>query len=192
MTNSRETILQVSVRLFAEFGFDGVAMRQVAAEAGVSLPTIYHFFENKQQLFSAVEAELYSAHADSLLSALHADAPAEQRLHDFISRLMGSFETHPAYFKILHRNLVDGRSGSQEFLKASLQSVYDELRSLLDEFIPGRDNDVVSILIFSSIVGYETMRPVIETLKGYRYAGVDRRKERKVLTDAIVKMVITL
>lgn len=187
--NSRDTILQVSVRLFAELGFEGVAMRQVAAEAGVTLPTIYHFFKNKQELFNAVETELYSAHTASLLNALHADAPADKRLRDFICRLMISFEKHPAYFKILHRNLVEGRPANQEFLKESLQHVYDELKSLLNEYAPGTAGGVVPILIFSSIVGYETMRPAIETLKGYRYSDAPRERERKVLADAIMKMI---
>ncbi len=164
-------------------------MRQVAAEAGVTLPTIYHFFKNKQELFNAVETELYSAHTNSLLSALHADAPIEKRLRDFINRLMISFETHPAYFKILHRNLVEGRPANQEFLRESLQHVYDELKSMLNEFVPGSAAGVVPILIFSSIVGYETMRPAIETLKGYRYATADRKKERTVLADAVMTMI---
>lgn len=191
-TNSRDKILQVSVRLFADLGFEGVAMRQVAAESGVTLPTIYHFFKNKQELFNAVETELYSAHTQSLLTALHADAPPERRLRDFLSRLMSSFEKHPAYFKILHRNLVDGRPANQEFLKESLQSVFEELKFLLNQYSPGSGNGVVPVMIFSSIVGYETMRPAIEALKGYRYSNVPREKERKVVTDAMMKMISSL
>lgn len=189
LKSSRDTILQVSVRLFADLGFEGVAMRQIAKEAGVTLPAIYHHFNNKQELFNAVETELYAAHARSLLSALRADAPVEQRLRDFIARLIGSFEAHPAYFKILHRNLVDGRPANQEFLKESLQSVYDDLRGLLNEYAPGTGDGVVPVLIFSSIVGYETMRPAIDTLKGYAYARIPRPQEREVLVSAIMRVI---
>ena len=187
--SSRETILKVSLQLFADLGYEGVAMRQIAKAAGVTLPAIYHHFNNKQELFNAVEAELYGAHADSLLKALTADVPAEQRLHDFITRLMVSFEDHPAYFKILQRNLVEGRPANQGFLKESLQHVYDELKRMLNAFAPGSGEGAVPILIFSCIVGYETMRPAIDSLKGYPYAAVARDQEREVLANSIMGMI---
>lgn len=164
-------------------------MRELAGLSGVTLPTIYHHFNNKQDLFLAVEKELYDAHAQDLLNTLKAEAPPEQKLHDFMIHLMLSFERHPAYFKILHRNLVDGKTANQAFLSESLQRVYDELKSLLEVFT-GRESDgLLPIMIFTSIVGYETMRPAIASLASYPYAGVDRATERTVIAEAIMAVI---
>lgn len=43
-------IYQVACRLFAHRGFDGVSMRDIAAECGVSKATLYHYFPDKDSI----------------------------------------------------------------------------------------------------------------------------------------------
>lgn len=52
--SSRERLLDAGERLFAEHGYDGVALRTIAAAAKVNLGTIPYFFGTKQNLFKAV------------------------------------------------------------------------------------------------------------------------------------------
>ena len=40
-------ILEAAERLFAQQGYDGVSMRTIAREAGVSKANIYHHFDSK-------------------------------------------------------------------------------------------------------------------------------------------------
>jgi len=50
----RERILRESVRLFSEKGYHGASMRDIAAAAECSLPMLYYYFKNKEELFYAV------------------------------------------------------------------------------------------------------------------------------------------
>ena len=50
--DSRELILAAARRLFAEHGFDGTSLRQVAREAGVDPALVHHFFKGKDELFA--------------------------------------------------------------------------------------------------------------------------------------------
>ena len=50
----RERILLVAERLFAERGFKNVAVRDIAAEAGVTHPLIYYYWRSKDELLAAV------------------------------------------------------------------------------------------------------------------------------------------
>ncbi|WP_328475720.1 TetR family transcriptional regulator [Streptomyces sp. NBC_00377] len=52
-TGTRETILEVARRKFAELGYDRTTMRSVAVEAEVDAALVSHFFGSKQQLFAA-------------------------------------------------------------------------------------------------------------------------------------------
>lgn len=45
-------ILEAAKRLFAELGFEGASMDQIAAEAGVSKLTVYSHFGDKETLFA--------------------------------------------------------------------------------------------------------------------------------------------
>lgn len=49
----RQAVLDAAKRLFPQYGFDGVSMEAIAAEAGVSKLTVYSHFGDKETLFSA-------------------------------------------------------------------------------------------------------------------------------------------
>lgn len=63
---SRDKILAVATELFAERGYAGVSIRDIAGACGIGIPSIYHFFGDKdslyvrccEQLFGEVEAAL--------------------------------------------------------------------------------------------------------------------------------------
>ena len=49
--NRKEQIIQEALKLFSEKGFAAVSMRDLAESAGISVSTIYHYYESKQALF---------------------------------------------------------------------------------------------------------------------------------------------
>jgi AcrR family transcriptional regulator len=53
----REEILNASLHLFAEKGFHGTSMRDIAREADITEGLIYHYFASKRDLFRAIIEE---------------------------------------------------------------------------------------------------------------------------------------
>jgi AcrR family transcriptional regulator len=53
VSTTREEILEVARRRFAEAGYDASSMRAIAAEAGVDASVVVHFFGSKEGLFRA-------------------------------------------------------------------------------------------------------------------------------------------
>src|SRR4029077_2217789 len=51
---TKERILRVAERLFAEHGYDGVSMRALAAGASVQLALLSYYFGNKLGVYRAV------------------------------------------------------------------------------------------------------------------------------------------
>jgi AcrR family transcriptional regulator len=50
---TRAAVIEAAIRLFAERGWAGTGMRDVAKEAGVAVETIYSIFRSKPELFMA-------------------------------------------------------------------------------------------------------------------------------------------
>lgn len=50
----KERILRESVRLFSQKGYHGASMRDIASAAACSLPMLYYYYKNKDELFYAV------------------------------------------------------------------------------------------------------------------------------------------
>jgi len=53
----RERASEVSMRLFAEQGYDGFTLRALAREMGCSHATPYRYFDGKSEIFAVVRAE---------------------------------------------------------------------------------------------------------------------------------------
>ena len=52
-----QRILEAAGRLFAERGFESVSLRDIALQAGVSHPLVYHYWRSKRELLAAVIAD---------------------------------------------------------------------------------------------------------------------------------------
>lgn len=65
----RERLIAAAERLFGERGPDGVTMRQLAAELGVSPMTPYRYFKDKDAILAAVRASGFDRFASALEAA---------------------------------------------------------------------------------------------------------------------------
>lgn len=53
----RRQLLELGAKLFSRHAYDEVSMAQVAREAGISKPLLYHYFRRKQDFFVATLAQ---------------------------------------------------------------------------------------------------------------------------------------
>ena len=71
----REQLLDVGRSLFAERGFDGTSVEEIAARAGVSKPVVYEHFGGKEGLYAVVVDREVSRMLDMVTNALTGDDP---------------------------------------------------------------------------------------------------------------------
>lgn len=56
--STKDLILHTALRLFSERGFDGVSMRDLAAEVGIKAASIYNHFASKEDIFNSLLLEM--------------------------------------------------------------------------------------------------------------------------------------
>jgi AcrR family transcriptional regulator len=71
----RAQVLKAAQQVFAERGFHAANVADVAATAGVSQGTVYHYFDSKEELLMAVYEEWETANLDREIDAALAAAP---------------------------------------------------------------------------------------------------------------------
>ena len=69
----REQILAAAQGLFLQHGFGGTSMEAIRAAAGVSKPTLYTHYENKEALFADVLGTIITTIGGDWLPAMEAD-----------------------------------------------------------------------------------------------------------------------
>jgi len=104
MTGSqrREQLLDVGRRLFAERGFDGTAVEEIALRAGVSKPVVYEHFGGKEGLYAVVVDREVQRLITSFTGALTADSP-RRLLEQATLALLTYVEDESDGFRILVR-----------------------------------------------------------------------------------------
>jgi AcrR family transcriptional regulator len=89
-SRNREAILRAAAGLFEERGVDHVDVRQIAADAGVGMGTIYRRFGDKASVIAALLDDRECAIQDDLLRGpppLGPGPPATERLEAFLRAL---------------------------------------------------------------------------------------------------------
>lgn len=99
---SRDRIVEAAGALVDAEGLDAVSTRRLAAELGVSGPSLYNHFRNKDEILDAV-ADAVSARVD--LSMFDEDDPRDWRtaLHDWALSYRSALRAHPNTVPVLAR-----------------------------------------------------------------------------------------
>ncbi|MDX2728660.1 MULTISPECIES: TetR/AcrR family transcriptional regulator [Streptomyces] len=99
----REQLLDIGRILFADKGFEGTSVEEIAARAGVSKPVVYEHFGGKEGLYAVVVDREMRQLLDMVTSALTAGHPREL-LEQAAFALLDYIETYTDGFRILVRD----------------------------------------------------------------------------------------
>ena len=58
-SSAREKIRQAAMELFAEKGYAATATREICEHAGVTKPTLYYYFQSKENLYRKLVEEAH-------------------------------------------------------------------------------------------------------------------------------------
>ncbi len=100
--STRDLILDASERRFAERGFAGVSVREIAADAGLkNQASLYHHFKNKNTLYEAVIAR----GIEPLIEMVAASDGVETGV--VLDRIVDYLATHPHLPRLIERAGLD-------------------------------------------------------------------------------------
>ena len=132
-TERREQLIEVARRLFAEKGFEGTSVEEIAASAEVSKPVVYEHFGGKEGLYAVVVDREVGYLLATIESALADAVRSRELLEQAALALLDYVETHTDGFRILVRDSsVASSSGSFASLLSDIASQVEGL--LVTEF----------------------------------------------------------
>lgn len=120
--NTKETILTTAIDLFSRSGYEAVGIQQICTASGITKPSLYYHFGNKETLLAAVARDATSAFIATLVAAPSPPDPgtAEEIPYtgDLVSDVRALFvavlrfsHEHPARFQIILQMLYPPQGG---------------------------------------------------------------------------------
>ncbi len=114
----RDHLLDAALTLFAERGFHGTSIPDLAAAAGVAAGSIYRHVASKEQLVNEVYRGAKALLAAALLRAVPATAPLREQFHQLWWALIDFARSEPRAFAFLelhhHGDYLDAESRAVE------------------------------------------------------------------------------
>jgi AcrR family transcriptional regulator len=145
--DTSQRLLDAAEGLFADRGYDGVSIRDIAAAAGVNVAAINYHFGGKERLYQVILERVMTAKRDRYLAALRAPRKAsDEGLEDL---LRAFFRTHfddtlksergASFIKLLVRELHEGSRERRQIIQEQLAPLWTEFGQALREVVPGLD-----------------------------------------------------
>ncbi|MGC4106769.1 MAG: helix-turn-helix domain-containing protein [Thermomicrobiales bacterium] len=105
--NKRELILERALALFADRGYNGVGVEELATAAGVTKPTLYHYFGSKQGVLEALLREQFDPFLDDLALAAAYEGDLQRSLSRIIRTVFAFGTANPQlYWMVLGAELT--------------------------------------------------------------------------------------
>lgn len=164
-------ILQVAERLFAEKGFDGTSIRDIAKEASINIAMVSYYFGSKEQLLESIILHRATGIKLQLDNLMLEDLNPLEKIHKLIELYIDKINSNRCIYKIMHFEF----SSSQRVI--NLQAFTDlkkgNLKSLETIIQDGQEKgvfrkDIVVPLLTTTILGtyfhFHLNRPFYQTL----------------------------
>lgn len=99
---TRARILDAALGLFATRGYDATSVREICEAAGITKPTLYHFFGNKEGVFLAMAGGTIQGVQDELEAALRAGAAFEDQLRHVVRFAFDAARKQPTLWRFIY------------------------------------------------------------------------------------------
>jgi TetR/AcrR family transcriptional regulator len=160
-SKGEQAILDAAVRLFSEHGFDGVSMRTVAREAGVSKSNIYHHFRSKEALYLAIMQSSAQSLSEMIESLAEGKGAIEGRLREFARAHLTHLFNNAMTVRLMIRELFSGTAEMQRVMvEQVVGGIFERLITIFDKgqkaglLRPGVDPGLCAFLILGSDLFY--------------------------------------
>jgi AcrR family transcriptional regulator len=135
--NKKSLIIEAAAKVFANRGYSGTLMADIAAEAGIGKGTIYEYFPSKEDLFFAVFewfVQITKAEAKVSISAL--GGSASERLMALNDALLRSWlEMLEMYSLVMEFWSASASSSMRQRFKGAFKEGYRDFRRIVSALI---------------------------------------------------------
>lgn len=154
--DKKECILSAALELFAEKGFHGTAVPEIAQKAGVAAGTIYRYFASKEAIVNAVYQRQKSQLLASVMAEFPYDGQPRSQVHHFISSVFSFAKRHPLAFKFLelhhHAPYLDDKSREVEASVVAMANGFIE-QNVHAKVLRKAPDGVLAGLVWGAMVG---------------------------------------
>ena len=162
-----EKIYSAAEKNFAQMGFTGARMDQIAKDAGVNKATIYYHTGGKQALYEEVLKRAFGALADQVSESTSNVIAAEDRLKAYINTIVTNICSSDSFSSIILHEVATGGAHITDAVVEQIQHTTGTLGSILSKGVLDTkfklaDAAIVHMMIIGCVNLYIAGTPIRE------------------------------
>ncbi|HEY4380701.1 MAG TPA: CerR family C-terminal domain-containing protein [Acidobacteriaceae bacterium] len=166
---TREKLLDVAGRIFADRGYRATTIREISIAAGANVAAVNYHFGDKLGLYTeAVQTSLRAAELDAIQNALNQAAPPQTILRAVIRVRLHSIcrtDRPDWYFRILAHELAEPTPALRQLINKVGRPIFQRMLELIGGMIglPAEDDKtkLCAVSVMGQILVYIFARPLL-------------------------------
>jgi AcrR family transcriptional regulator len=136
--NNRSNILSIALKLFASRGFDAVGIQEIVDAAGITKPTLYHYFGSKEGLLNALLASNFDELYQSVEQAAYYQGDLPFTLNKIVAAYFHFADMHRLFYR---RQLSMWFAPADSVAFKSVSSLNEKQQQILESVFIRAAND---------------------------------------------------
>jgi len=183
-----ERILDAAEELFAERGYEGTTLRDVATRVGIRNPSLYNHFDGKESLYAAVldrgirpVVELLSEFVDQ-----------QEDRGELVSRVMEVLSARPNLPRLVMHETLSGGQRLTPMLRSRIGPVFARANEMVEAPDAGWDKELaphLMLAMYHVVVGYFAIAPLYKDLNGEDLLAADAiERQSRALVELTTRL----
>jgi len=122
--DTRERVLEVALELFAEHGYRGTSLRDIARRIGIKAPSLLHHFPSKEQLYVAVLDRIFEGMEESAQNVLSGRGGYRECCRNAIVGAIDLIASRPDSMRILWHEMTEESGVGRQLLKRRVPPLF--------------------------------------------------------------------
>ncbi|MCT7374973.1 TetR family transcriptional regulator C-terminal domain-containing protein [Chelativorans salis] len=130
----RELILEAALEVFAQHGFRGATIDQIAEAAGMSKPNLLYYFKSKEAIFVTLIDRLMEAWL-APLREMDAEGDPVTEVRSYIRRKIEMARDFPRESRLFANEILQGAPRTLPLLEGELKELVDEKAKIIRDWM---------------------------------------------------------
>ena len=122
--DTRDRVLTVAQALFAEHGYRGTSLRDIAGRIGIKAPSLLHHFPSKEQLYLAVLDRIFEGMEESAQIFLSGNNNFQERCRTAIVSAIDYIAASPDSMRIIWHEMTEESGAGRQLFKRRVPPLF--------------------------------------------------------------------